>query len=194
MQREVFITDKPECAYLSKIDKCTKLFHSLAAIIKEDRTPTNSQMEVATEFLGYYHNLLGTNSACDAIDRNIYGEGPSLFRNMWNPLLGIFLYMRLRMICSTLRMINPRDHMDTVHTSLIKLWRRSRVILLTLLLNFSVPTHSLNKLTTLFVPLILKGSHSSTDRDFKPISCCNVVYKAIAKSYPIGIDYSWFYH
>lgn len=58
----------------------------IATFKKEDGSLTNSQEEVASEFVGFYHRLLGTNFTCEPIDPITFGEGPLLSLNPANAL------------------------------------------------------------------------------------------------------------
>lgn len=80
-----FYHQRAKCDYLKKSDKCTKFFHSMVrrnakrnfivTCKKEDGSLTNSQEEVASEFVGFYHRLLGTDFTCEPIDPITFGEG-----------------------------------------------------------------------------------------------------------------------
>lgn len=186
-----FYYQQAKCAYLTKSDKCTKFFHSLvkrnakrnyvAAIMKDDGTPTTSQSEVATEFVGYYRNLLGTYSTCDPIDSNIFGEGPRLSLEHADSLVRDISQQEIKDALFSIgddKSPGPDGYSSCFFKAA---WETIKDDFVDAITEFFGTGSLLKQANHTVITLIPKGSHSSTVGDFRPISCCNVIYKTITK-------------
>ncbi|KAL2481736.1 Uncharacterized protein Adt_34702 [Abeliophyllum distichum] len=59
------------------VKRNTKRNH-IVAVLKEDGSSTQSQEEVADEFIKYFEGLLGTENTCDPLDPNVFSNGPRI--------------------------------------------------------------------------------------------------------------------
>ncbi|GFZ00592.1 eukaryotic translation initiation factor 4E [Actinidia rufa] len=158
-----FCSQLAKVKYLKNCDRGTKFFHNLiksnkarnqiVSLSNADGVTTTSPQQVSSLFVEYYKNLLGTRKDCQKLDNGILAEGD-------DKAPGPDGY-------SSCFFKKSWDITGTDVCLAVKEFFRAGFIL-----------KQLNHATIVLVP---KSENATRVEDFRPISCCNVVYKTIFK-------------
>ncbi|XP_052198247.1 uncharacterized protein LOC127805524 [Diospyros lotus] len=184
-------SEQAKCSYINFSDRSSKFFHDIvkrnsrknyiAAVIKEDGEVTKSNDELAGEFLRFYQDLLGSVGSCEPVDFNVLRAGPIISDQQAEGL-----------ICS----ISDQDIKDALFSIgedkspgpdgfsscfFKKAWHIVGPQICLAVREFFASKSLLKQINHTTIALVPKSSHSSSVEDFRPISCCNVVYKIISK-------------
>lgn len=172
-------------------DRCTKFFHSwvkrskvkgkILSIERQDGTFATSRADIAGEFLGFYKCLLGTREYCVPVEEAFLANGrlldhnsaeslaqPVLPEEIWNAFLSIG------------RDKSPGPDGYSSHF-FIKSWDIIGKDVTDAVTEFFENGRLLKQLNHSIIALIPKVDHARKVGEFRPISLCNVVYKAISK-------------
>lgn len=154
---------------------------SIPALIKADRSSTSSQDEVILEFTNYYKNLLCTENQVNPISDDIINQGP---------ILSIEDYSFLATLINDDDIKNALFHigddkapgLDGFTAAFFKRnWETIKGDFNLVVHEFFTNGKILKQINHAAIVLIPKVKHAPEAKDFRPISCCNVFYKTIAK-------------
>ncbi|KAL2246039.1 UNVERIFIED_CONTAM: hypothetical protein Sindi_2872100 [Sesamum indicum] len=186
-----FFYQKAKIHFLKEGDRNTKFFHdmvkrnvvrnSIGAVTKADGTVITTAEDIAQEFVDYYTSLLGTETHTLPIDNGMFE---------WGPILS------LEHTAELYRAVTPLEVKDAVfHISdneapnpdgysscfFKKAWNIVGDQVCRVVLDFFRSGRMLWKLNHTIIALVSKSDQSTSVADYRPISCCNVIYKAITK-------------
>lgn len=177
--------------FILNSDKCSSFFHALmkknrkrnhiAALIKDDGTKTTSLEEVQNEFSVYYRNLLGQAAPTDCIDLNVVEAGPCVSLDMHQNLIAPFSAQEIK---SALWDIgdDKSPGPDGFSSKFFKsTWNISGPNVIAAVTEFFTTGKLLKQINHTSISLLAKSASASSVADYRPISCCNVTYKIIAK-------------
>ena len=188
---KMFFSQKLKIKFLEEGDKGSRFFHSLlnqkhrrnfiASIRNESGTLTTSPVEVGAVFVDYYKKLLGSIKMTTALDESVIPSGPRLDRSNWNGLLAPVTPEEIRL--TVFGIDNDKAPGPDGFSSLFfkKAWGIVGTDFCAAVQDFFSSGRLLKQVNHSIIALVPKITNASCPTDFRPISCCNVVYKVIAK-------------
>ncbi|VFQ90709.1 unnamed protein product [Cuscuta campestris] len=186
-----FYQQKAKCDFLMKSDRCTSYFHSLVKknrrknaipfLIKEDGAKTISSDEVASCFLEYYTGLFGNTSPTETINVAILETGNLVPLSAHSALLATVTIEEVKEVVFDIG--NDKAPGPDGYTAAFfkNQWETVGQDVFGAILEFFTTSKLLKQLNHAMIVLIPKTTHNPTVKDFRPISCLNVLYKVITK-------------
>ena len=191
LSEKMFFSQKLKYQFLAASDKGSKFFHCLmnqnnrrnfiAAIKKENDQLSTSQEEVGGVFVNYFRNLLGTDIMTDPPDEFIVSSGPKLNSDQSDVLLAPISNAEIRNVLFSIG--NDKAPGPDGYSSLFfkSAWDIVGKDVCDSVKDFFASGRLLKQINHSVIALIPKNANASTPSDFRPISCCNVIYKVISK-------------
>ncbi|KAL2248485.1 UNVERIFIED_CONTAM: hypothetical protein Sindi_2700800 [Sesamum indicum] len=186
-----FFYQKAKIHHLKEGDRNTKFFHdmvkrnvarnSFGAITRADGTVITVAEDIAHEFVDYYTSLLGTEAHTLPIDDGVFE---------WGPLLSPEHTVELCRAVTPLKVKDAIFHIsdnkaprpDGYSSCFFKkTWNIIGDQVCRAVLDFFRCGRMLRQLNHTIIALVPKSDHSTYVADYRSISCCNVIYKAITK-------------
>nr|TKS17481.1 hypothetical protein D5086_0000013050 [Populus alba] len=163
-----------EKQFFSQKTKCTFLQHS-------DRGSNNSLQQVGDEFVAYYQQLLGTSNATTPIDSAVISCGPCLPSSSFDFLLAPVTHEDIRKAVFSIS--NDKAPGPDGYSSFFykQAWSVVGGDFCSAVQDFFHSGNLLKQVNHSIISLVPKAVNTSSPSDFRPISCCNVIYKVIAK-------------
>jgi hypothetical protein len=198
---KTFFAQKLKCNFFKESDIGTSFFHALIsqkhmrnfipAIQRSNGALTTSLDEVGDEFVHYYQNLFGTSSSTTPIDDVVVHSGPCLNETHFDFLLAP---VSNDVIKEALFSIGndkaPRP--DGYSSSFFKKsWDIVGVDFCAAVQDFFTSGQILKQINHSIIALVPKSTNVASANDFRPISCCNVVYKVISKILAGRLSYAF---
>ena len=186
-----FFSQKVKCKFLKESDKGSKFFHALMgqnhrrnfipAIMCRNGSLSNSLTEVGDEFVAYYQQLLGSSKSTIPIDSVVIRCGPCLPSSSHNLLLSPVSAEDIRQAMFSIE--NEKAPSPDGYSSFFfkKAWPVVGGDFCSAIQDFFHSGRLLKQVNHSIISLIPKSKNVSSPSDFRPISCCNVIYKVLAK-------------
>lgn len=186
-----FYQQKIKVKHITQADRNSKYFHALMrkknassfipALVKADGTITTSQEEFIKDFLDYYKTLLGSDSTVSHTTKRVFEAGPVLTEEdcaaLIEPIDDVIIKEALFHIGD-----DKAPGPDGFSATFFKEnWDIIKHDFLGVVHEFFQNGKILKQLNHAAISLISKTKHQPIAADFRPISCCNVVYKTISR-------------
>ncbi|KAL0421051.1 UNVERIFIED_CONTAM: Retrovirus-related Pol polyprotein from type-2 retrotransposable element R2DM [Sesamum latifolium] len=186
-----FYYQKAKVHFLKMGDRNTKFFHdivkrnvarsSILAITKSDSTVVTSAADIGHEFVAYYTSLLGTEVQTLQVDNDVFEWGPKLSSEHALELCRAVTLLEVKEAIFHIS-DNKAPGPDGFSACFFKIaWNVVGDQVCTAVLDFFRSGRMLRQLNHAIIALVPKSEHCPSVTDYQPISCCNVVYKAITK-------------
>ena len=188
---KMFYSQKLKFKFLEESDKGSKFFHSLmnqqhkrnfiSAIDKRNGQSTTSLDEVGAIFVDHFKDLLGTARMTIDLDSSIISKGPCLEASDHNELLAPVTSDEIK--ASLFGIDNDKAPGPDGFSSLFfkKCWGIVGTDFCLAIKDFFSSGCLLKQINHSVIALIPKSANACTPSEFRPIACCNVIYKVISK-------------
>ena len=186
-----FFSQKIKCKYLKESDRGTKFFHALMgqnhrrnfipAIMCRNGNLSSSLKAVGDEFVAYYQQLLGTSKSTIPIDSDVISCGPCIPSSSHSLLLSPVSAEDIRQAVFSID--NDKAPGPDGYSSFFfkKAWPIVGGDFCSAIQDFFHSGRLLKQVNHSIITLIPKSKNVTFPSDFRPISCCNVIYKVLAK-------------
>lgn len=186
-----FFSQKIKCNFLKESDKGSKFFHALLShnqrrnsiptIMTDQGCLTSSLEEVGSVFVQYFQHQLGSSTTVLPLDSSVIHSGPYLSSSSQDLLLALISLDDIRKVVFSIG--NDKAPGPDGNTSLFfkQAWPIIGEDLCAAVQDFFHSGKLLKQINHSIIALVPKSSNVSSLIDVRPISCCNVIYKVIAK-------------
>jgi len=186
---KAFFSQKLKYNFLKDSDTGTGFFHALIshrhiksfipALQRSNEDLTTTIDEVGAEFVHFYQSLIGTSLAISPIDEDVVHSSPCLDATQSDFLLAPVTNEAIK---ETLFSVgnNKAPGPDGFSSLFFKQsWDIVGADFCTAVQDFFTSGWILKQINHSIIALVLKSANVNSANDFRPISCCNVVYKVI---------------
>ena len=187
----LFFSQKLKCNFHIECDKGSSFFHSLMnrkhrqscilAIQRHDGTVTTSIDEVGATFVDFYMQLLGSPKETLPLDSSIVQHGPILDEASHASLLAPVTDLEIKNAIFAIDDDKAPGPDGFSSCFFKKAWNVIGGDFCAAVRDFFVSGALLKQINHSIITLIPKSANTTSASDFRPISCCNVIYKVIAK-------------
>ncbi|KAK4397852.1 hypothetical protein Sango_1260700 [Sesamum angolense] len=155
--------------------------NSILAITKVDGSIITSAPDITQKFVDFYTSLLGTEDQTLPVDDGVFHWGPLL-----TPELASNLYRAVtpaEVKTAVFQISDNKAPSPNGYTSCFfkKAWNIVGDLICRAVMDFFRSGRMLRQLNHTIIALVPKSKHSPSVADYRPISCCNVIYKIITK-------------
>ena len=186
-----FFSQKIKCNFLQESDRGTKFFHALLnhthrknfipAIMNDQGCPSSSLEEVGRVFVNYFQQQLGTSTPTIPLDSEVINSGPCLPSSSHAFLLSPVTPDDIRKVVFSIG-DDKAPGPDGYSSSFFKrAWHIVADDFCAAVQDFFTSGRLLRQANHSIITLVPKSANVTSPSDFRPISCCNVIYKVIAK-------------
>ena len=186
-----FCSQLAKAKYLKFSDKGTKFFHDLiksnrnrnhiASITLVDGSRSTSNNQVSNAFVQYYKELLGTKQDCCKLDRNMVRKGKLLETEQASNLLRPVSDEEIKSALFSIGEDKAPGPDGYTSCFFKKAWDVIGRDFTDAVKEFFTSGQILKQINHAVLALIPKWKDADKVEDFRPIACCNVVYKVISK-------------
>lgn len=186
-----FYQQKAKLTFNLQSDRGSKFYHSLvkgkqgrnfiSGLTLGDGSSTTSSEQVVDEFVKYYSGLLGTKHPRVPLCQGVINQGPKVTDEQAHALIAPIEDVEIQNAIFGIGE-DKSPGPDGYTSAFFKgTWSTVGSLVMESIREFFERDALLKQLNNATVALIPKGKNSPTVSDFRPISCCNVIYKAITK-------------
>ncbi|KAL0378724.1 UNVERIFIED_CONTAM: hypothetical protein Sradi_3177900 [Sesamum radiatum] len=186
-----FYYQKAKIHFLKMGDRNTKFFHDIVkrnaaksvilSITKGDGTIVTATEDIGHEFVAYYTSLLGTEIQTLPVDSDVFEWGPKLSFEHALELGRAVTPLEVKEAIFSIS-YNKAPGPDEFSACFFKrAWSIVGDQVCTAVLDFFRSGRMLRQLNHAIIALVPKSEHCPSVTDYRPISCCNMVYKDITK-------------
>ena len=186
-----FCSQLAKAKYLKNSDKGTKFFHDLiranrsknqvASILLDDGSRTTSNKQVSEAFVQYYMGLLGERKDCIAINKSTVLNGKLLEAEQATNLLKAISEEEIKVALFSIGEDKAPGPDGFSSCFFKKAWDIVGRDFSKAVMEFFSSGQILKQINHSVLALIPKSKDADRVEDFRPIACCNVVYKVISK-------------
>lgn len=172
-------------------DRNTKFFHSsvkrrrtrnnLNILKLQDGSVTEDQETIQNEFISFYHNLFGHHEHTNHLNFDILQNGPSLEADDHLVLLQRITIEEIKMALYDIGDDKAPGPDGFTSTFFKATWDITGPHLCAAIQEFFEKKRLLKQLNHTIIALVPKTNFEPGVGDYRPIACCNVVYKIISK-------------
>jgi len=186
-----FFNQKTKCTFLQHSDRGSKSFHALmgrnnrrnfiSAIMCTHGGLSTSLQQVGDEFVTYYQHLLGTSKTTTPLDSAVIRCGPCLPSSSHDFLLSPMTHKDIRKAVFSIgndKAPGPDGYSSSFYK---QAWSVVGGDFCAAVQDFFHSGSLLKQVNHSIISLVPKSLNVSSPSNFRPISCCNVIYKVIAK-------------
>ncbi|KAL2237180.1 UNVERIFIED_CONTAM: Retrovirus-related Pol polyprotein from type-2 retrotransposable element R2DM [Sesamum indicum] len=160
-----------KAVFLAEAERHFFYQNSITVVTRADGTIITTADEIAQEFVDYYASLLGTKAHTIPIDDGVFDWGPKLSSELTVELCRKITALKVKEAIFNINN-NKAPGPDGYSSCFFKkAWNVVGVR----------SGRMLRQLNHTIIALVPKSEHSTSVADYRPISCYNVIYKAITK-------------
>ena len=186
-----FLRQKSKLMWLKDGDANTRFFHasirmrqchsSIHSIENFNGVIVNQPEDVANAFVDYYKVILGTSVSTKSVKPDIVALGPIVNENMHAALTADFTSVDVHNAIFSIAVIQIPGP-DCIGSQFFKdAWHLVGDDVVKAVLNFFRTGKLLKEVNSTSISLIPKTYHPTHVSQFRPISCCSLLYKCITK-------------
>ena len=186
-----FFAQKLKNNFLKECDSGTSFFHSLMSrrhrhnfipsIQRMDGSLTSSSAEVGAVFVDFFSNLLSTPKVIAPIEVDVIQQGPCIDSASKACLLAPFSDLDIKNALFDIDDGKAPGPDGFSSCFFKKSWPVIHQDFCSAVQDFFRSGAMLKQINHSIIALVPKSANTSSATDFRPISCCNVIYKVIAK-------------
>ena len=186
-----FCSQLAKAQYLKNSDKGTKFFHNLikcqrakshiSSISLEDGNRSSSYHQVSEAFVNYYTKLLGSKETCTILNRDIVSKGKCLDPVQATSLIQPVTAEDIKNALFSIGEDKAPGPDGFSSCFFKKAWGTVGRDFTEAILEFFSSGKMLKQINHSALSLIPKSKNADKVEDFRPIACCNVMYKVISK-------------
>ncbi|GFS28741.1 hypothetical protein Acr_00g0003640 [Actinidia rufa] len=186
-----FCSQLAKAKYLKNSDKGTKFFHDMIksnqaknqiiSLIKSDGTATTSANQISSLFVDYYKDLLGNKSDCPRMGMELLAAGPLVQEDQKQQLTRPVLDEEIKSAIFGIGDDKAPGPDGYTACFFKKAWTIVGNDVCAAVKEFFRSGKILKQINHATIVLAPKSDNASKVEDFRPIACCNVIYKIISK-------------
>ncbi|GFY92846.1 hypothetical protein Acr_08g0012420 [Actinidia rufa] len=186
-----FCSQLAKAKFLKNSDKGTKFFHNLiksqcakshiSSISLEDGTRSSSHLQVSEAFVKYYTELLGSKGVCTRLNKDIVSKGRCLDHDQAASLIQAVTEEDIKNALFSIGEDKAPGPDGFSSCFFKKAWGTVGRDFSEAILEFFSSGKILKQINHSALALIPKSKNADRVEDFRPIACCNVIYKVISK-------------
>lgn len=188
LAREKYLQQKAKIDWLNLGDQNTAYFHRVIQQrqyrkrimqIKDGATTLTEYQAVTDHFVKFYKDLLGTRSAVREIDESVLEQGPRLTLDMQLELIRPFTKEDVKQAMFSISSTKSPGPDGSGYFKAA--WRVIGDEVTAAILEFFNHGKLLKQVNSTLLSLIPKVENPSYASEFRPIACCNSIYKCMSK-------------